>query len=182
VCFVCCAIVLELFGGCFLTLLVAYYWLCTANNSFTFPLDTPVAYLTCNSSAPHPTPSFSHPSPQGAHDLAAFMAHPELWQVREHCDNLFRCKLQNDDTGAIQTWVYEKLQQRWGLPALLQLRVSLVELVRQSLFRVTGMQRSATAAPAAAAAGDQGEGASAAVGGVGGPVRPSSPVQAAFAS
>jgi hypothetical protein len=117
------------------------------------------------------------------------MAQADLRRVQEHCDNLFRCKLQNDDTGAIQTWVHEKLQQRWGLPALLQLSISPAELVIQSLFRVTGMQRrypapstssSTTAAPpTAAAAEDQREGVSAAGGGQG---RPSSPVGAWFAS
>jgi hypothetical protein len=68
------------------------------------------------------------------------MAQAELWLVREHCDNLLRCALDQDYT-APPAWAYEKLQQRYGLPALLQLSVDPAELVVQSLYRVTRMQR-----------------------------------------
>lgn len=68
--------------------------------------------------------------------------------------------------GPIQPWVHEKLQQRCGMPALLQLgREDPVELVTKSLYRVTGMKRhyprpssSSSTSATMMGAGDQKEG------------------------
>lgn len=81
-----------------------------------------------------------HP-PQGAHDVAAFVAEAEPGAVAAHAENLLRAawhRRESGGGGSPLPWVHRRLEQRWGPPALLRLGVTRNYLVA-ALRRVLGL-------------------------------------------
>lgn len=96
---------------------------------------------------------------QGAHDVGALVAEAEAAAVSAHCDNLLRFAWQQRDSagsgGSPLPWVYKRLQQRWGLVALLHLGVGSDYLTR-AMARVLP-QVATTAQPRADQGRDSGQ-------------------------
>jgi hypothetical protein len=69
-------------------------------------------------------------------DLAAFVAQADLWNVTAHYENLVALAWdRRDSRNSGPAWIYDKLQQRWGLAQLLGLGVDL-RFVQDNLTRV----------------------------------------------
>lgn len=94
--------------------------------------------------------------PQGAHDVAAFVAEPDLARIDGHCRNLLRCAWDQRDklvtSGPV--WAYELLLARWGPVALARFGVDLV-YVSRCLGEVIPLLPLPTGPRSAAAAGVQ---------------------------